>query len=272
MRLSVLVALASVCIGRWAAAQDLVKPVTIAGVVRDTTGRDLLGAEVRAGGRWVTSGPDGRFVLDSVPPDTIPLQIRRIGYAVEEVLLVANPGDRVEIAVRLTPIEVTLGTIVVEGKRMDTYLLKTGWYDRERLGMGVRFDPDYMAHFGGSVSGLLYNVPGVRVQRDHLGRATARVGVDGMHMCTLNVFLDGLIASWANDVGLDQIVAKQDIVAVEVYPRDVDMPQSFARAGTIASGGMPSPVTQVAMGDPSCGALMIWTRLPTSARKPKPEG
>lgn len=263
---------ASPWMGSLAEAQAPVKPVTIAGVVRDTAGRALLAAEVRAGDRWVTSDREGKFVLDSVPADTIPLQIRRIGYKVEDVLLVASPGDRVEIAVRLTPIEVTLGTIVVQGKRMDTFLMKNGWYDRTRLGMGVQFDPDYLQHFGGTLSGLLYNVPSVRIERDQFGRATALVNMNGMYMCALNVFLDGVYVPWAIDAGIDDVIPKQLILAVEVYKRGVEIPQSFGRAGTTGTGGLPAGVAQAAQaekGDPKCGAIMIWTKPPGSVDKQK---
>jgi hypothetical protein len=55
---------------------------SVAGMIRDSTGRPLGGAVVRALGthRQVVSGEDGSFVLDSLPPAALSLVAHTIGY------------------------------------------------------------------------------------------------------------------------------------------------------------------------------------------------
>ncbi|HEX6629749.1 MAG TPA: carboxypeptidase-like regulatory domain-containing protein, partial [Gemmatimonadaceae bacterium] len=56
------------------AASVAARTVTLAGVVRDTAGHPLSGAEVRADATQFTlTGADGGFLLTGVAPDTIQL-------------------------------------------------------------------------------------------------------------------------------------------------------------------------------------------------------
>ncbi|HEU4629885.1 MAG TPA: carboxypeptidase-like regulatory domain-containing protein [Gemmatimonadaceae bacterium] len=244
------------------------RTVTLVGVVRDTAGLPLSGAEVRAGARQFTlTGEDGRFQLMGVAPDTIQLLVRRIGYKPADVILEAQAGLRVELAVKLIPAVTELGTIEVEGERMDLKLWKTGFYHRQKLGWGTFFDSDYLEHFGGTISGLLYQVPGLRVARDRHGRAIAlgrTFSLTGGGSCALNVFLDGMLIRWADEVGLDYLVNPEEILAVEVYPRVTEMPAvlSMYAGGTPTMGGglAPGHVQLKGVTYADCGAIVIWTK------------
>lgn len=240
------------------------RTVTLAGIVRDTADRPLSGAEVWVGDAHATmSGEDGTFQLAGIPADTLVLRVRRIGYRPAEVLLAADAGVRVELAVRLVPAAVELGTIVVEGRAMDTRLWQSGFYDRQKMGRGTYFGPEFLARHGGSMSGLLREVPSVTVVRDARNRATA-LGRSTMGSCPLNVFIDGTLARWAGDEGLDFLVDRRDVLAIEVYPRITQLPSSFAGyAGASAlTSGLPSPGAAAlqGVGAVDCGALVIWTR------------
>ena len=61
----------------------------------------------------------------------------------------------VTVTVRMTPSGVTLGTIVVEGKKLDARLWKTGFYRRAKAGMGTFFTPEQLEHRGTTISGLI---------------------------------------------------------------------------------------------------------------------
>jgi hypothetical protein len=237
------------------------RTVTLVGLVRDTAGHSLSGAEVRAGATQFTlTGADGRFVLEGVAPDTIQLLVRRIGYKPADVVLEAAAGLRVELAVKLVPAAVELGTVVVEGRRMDTRLLQSGFYEREKLGLGTYFSPDYLEHHGGSMDALMREVPSVRVTRDSYNRAVA-LGPFGVGLCQLNVFLDGILVRWAGDMGLDMLLDKQDVLAVEVYPRASQLPLAFAGYLSASGGGLPAPGGAARGSDGSdCGAIVIWTK------------
>lgn len=232
--------------------------VTLVGVVRDTGGRTLSGAEVRAGPtQFAISGADGRFQVDSVPGDTVQLLVRRIGYRPADVILAATPGVRVELAVTLVPAAVELGTIVVEGRRMDTQLWSNGFYERQKLGRGTAFGPEVLERRGGTFGSLIREVPGVTVTRSRTGDLFA----SNQRGCGMLVFLDALHLRWADMVGLDELVNPNDLLAVEVYQRATQVPGSVG--GLQGQGGMGIPnMVSGAAGAGSCepGAILIWTK------------
>ena len=246
-------------------AQDSASTVTIAGVVRDTSGRLLPGAEVRSGEHFTLTSDSGTFVLAGLTPDTVDLLVRRIGFRPVATAFVIRPGLTVSVAVRMTPSDVTLGTIVVEGQKLDARLWKSGFYHRQKLGSGTFFAPDFLEHHGSSLSGLIGEVPGVRIQRDIRARATA-IGHFGGKECSMNVFIDGTLARWASDVGLDAVLSKDDILAVEVYPRASFVPSvlvgsSSDVSGTSGSSASSSNTMMTSQGQRSdCGAIFFWTK------------
>lgn len=235
--------------------------VTIAGVVRDTSGRVLPGAEVRSGERVTLTSDSGTFVLGELPPDTVELTVRRIGYKPVFTAFVIRPGLTVSVAVRMTPSNVTLGTIIVEGKQVDTRLWKSGFYQRANLGSGTFFTPDYLEHHGSTMSGLISEVPSVRIERDVRGRATP-MGRFGAGECRMNVFIDGTLARWAPDVGIDDVLPKEDILAVEVYPRAAFVPSVLVGSSSGVGGtGSRTNSTMASQGQRSdCGAIFLWTK------------
>jgi hypothetical protein len=251
-----------------AVAQDSTSTVTIAGVVRDTSGRLLPGAEVRSGEQFTLTSDSGTFLLRGLKPDTVDLLVRRIGFRPVTTAFVIQPGLTVSVAVRMTPSDVTLGTIVVDGERVDSQLWQTGFYQRSKTGTGTFFTPDDLKHHGGTVSGLIAEVPSVRIQWDIRGRAGA-IGRFGAKECPMNVFIDGALVRWAGDVGLDQVLPKDDILAVEVYPRAAFVPSVLVGSGTVAgassasgiSGGKSANTMLTSQGQRSdCGAIFFWTK------------
>jgi hypothetical protein len=254
---------------RPAGAQDSAATVTLAGVVRDTSGRLLPGAEVRSGERFTITSDSGTFVLGGLAPDTVELLVRRIGFRPVFTAFVIRPGLTVSVAVRMTPSDVTLGTIVVEGKKVDARLWKTGFYQRAKLGMGTFFTPEQLEHRGSTISGLIAEVPSVSIDRDRMNRA-APMGRFGGGWCQMNVFIDGQLARWATDVGLDDVLPKSEILAVEVYPRVALVPSVLVGSASAASGssgavpgvsGASSNSMMTSQGQRSdCGAIFFWTK------------
>lgn len=79
------------------------------------------------------------------------------------------------------------------------------------------------------------------------------------------MFLDGLFLRWAGEVGLDYILNRNDILAIEVHPRATQMPATLSgySGGVAAAGrGLASPggVTLRGADNIDCGALVIWSR------------
>lgn len=256
--------------------------ITLAGTVRDSAGRGLDGAEVRAGPSHSTiTDARGHFVLSGVPFDTVQLVARRIGFEPASVTVaVTGPGLRVELAVTLMPNAVQLGTIVVEGKTYEKPLWDAGYYRRERLGRGKFFGPEFLDTFGGADLGsLLRVVP--RVMVDRVNNESYAYGPAAGARCRMNIFLDGQFAQYAmpggsgdRGVSLSGVIGREDIYAVEVYAAMMSVPTEFVRVGPgtqaggrpavrIPSPGMRAPSRVGADGDnqdAACGAIVIWTK------------
>lgn len=239
----------------------MVPSVTIAGIVRDSAGRALANAEVRARDSVVFTGRNGRFVINGLVPDTITLAVRRIGYRPVETELVAEPGLRIDVAVTMTPSAVVLGTVVIMGQAMNTRLWKAGFYERSKVGTGTFFTPEDVERHGGTFTALLRDVPSLTVTNDMQGRMMP-LGRFGGGTCRMNIFLDGTLIRWAPDVGIDGIIAKRDILAIEVYPRASQLPSTLSGFSSNSPGGtaIPSPDGSKLQGQADCGAVVIWSK------------
>jgi hypothetical protein len=247
------------------AAQDTSSVrVTLTGVVHDTNGQPLVGAEVIAGPdlRTVT-GATGEFTIPGIPRGTIDVLIRRIGYQPATFGLETEPDvNGVSIAATLSPALVELRTVVVEGKKLDLDLWQNGFYSRELRGMGVFFSPERLQRSGASVSTLMQEVPSVQLR----GRPGAMVPVarasDGFSYCTMDVFLDGSYIRWAGEVGIDNLLARDDVRAIEVYNRPGMVPNVLrGPAGAQQTGGYAASGNNLIGGSfKECGAILIWTK------------
>src|SRR5690606_28534188 len=224
---------------------DPTRTVTLGGIVTDQTGRPLNGAEVMAGqGRFALSGSDGRFLVTGVPPGTGNILVRRVGYRPASIGMEIEPGGRVGFAGAMSPLVVELGTIVIEGKRMDLHLWRNGFYTRQTRGLGTFFGPEYVSQFGGTMASLLRGVPTVEVDRSALGQETFYGRVGG-RTCEMLLFLDGTLVRGASSFGgLDAMVTKQDILGMEVYPRSEEVPPTLSRTSV----------------NDDCGAIVVWTK------------
>lgn len=272
---------------------------SITGVVRDSTDRLLEGAEVRVDSAHLAlTRVDGEFAIFGVSRTPVTLRVRRLGY--EAAALVVSPpadGERATVTVTLSPNSIQLGVIVVEGRALDTRLWNAGFYKRARLGVGRFIGPDELERFSSGLASILRETPRVQMDRQNNQEfAYARVGG---HRCRMNVFVDGTFARFASPgvsgngphdrpdpgVGLDGVVPREDIRAVEIYPSLVSVPSQFVRIGPASNqastgragrlsgattAGRPSSPQREEEGpsDAACGAIVIWTKWYASRRQP----
>ena len=291
---------------------------TLAGAVVDTAGAPVIGAEVRLVPRGtaaevvaprlpttrggteagVFSDATGGFVLRGVPTDTVQLVVRRIGYRPAMVEVAPAPaGGTAEIEVSLVPNAVQLRTVIVEGRAFDGQLWDAGFYQRERVGSGRFYGPELLERFGGATIGtLLRETP--RLMIDRRNNQEFAYGPVAGSRCQLNVFVDGRFAREAmgrGAMGLEEIVPRPDIYAIEVYPTSNAVPSEFARIGPAVTSALSEPARRIPQpptsgpvrgsatgtaarllnedaqaeeqnSDAACGALVIWTR-PFALRK-----
>lgn len=116
MRLPLLAALLLLAAAPLAAQRDT--PARLSGVVRDSLGDPIAGADVqlvgtRAGAR---AGADGHFVLERVPPGEHVIRFRHLGYSSVEVDWSAQPGQGVELSVRLDALPRGLDPVIVRAR------------------------------------------------------------------------------------------------------------------------------------------------------------
>ena len=84
--------------------------------------------------------------------------------------------------------------------------------------------------------------------------------------CPLSVFVDGNFIPWATSTGIDDVVNRDDVLAVEVYPRASEMPAKIAGRGgrsglgTIGTVTIAGAAPQYGGGFVECGAILVWTK------------
>jgi hypothetical protein len=240
--------------------------VGLDGIVRDKEGRPLAAAEVIVDDEHRTiTNSRGEFSLTGLESGTIQFTARRIGYNPVTTAIQVDPGIIAHLAIRLTPLAIQLGTIVVEGKRLDKTLWQTGFYQRQQTGNGHYFDDEYFRRHQASLGTVVTEVPKVFLERKNNGTAIALSTTPNGTGCLLSVFVDGHMISWA-DQGLDAVVNRDDVLAMEVYPHASLMPARIAGLGGMNGGGVIGNVNlrslTLAQGPTTgdCGAILIWTR------------
>jgi len=264
-------ALLGMLFGREAIAQQTVadpraNTLTLSGVVKDNVGNPITGAQISVGTLSALSDSNGNFALPGVPRGTIDLAVRRIGFIAQAVSLETKPDvTGVSIAVTMVPNAVSLGTIVIEGKTLDRDLWTKGFYKRKDLGRGYFFTPEQMAHTKISLSSLISEVPSVSIRTLRGGTrvplAQVGGGIGGPRYCPMNVFLDGQYLSYAPQMGIDNLIAQQDVKAIEVYNRPSEVPNAIDGLGGFGSSGVAISNPAFAAGGMSeCGVILLWSK------------
>jgi hypothetical protein len=219
----------------------------IQGVVKDTSGNPLPATEISLNDDEVTiSDAKGAFAFTGVPVGITQVTFRRIGY-LPAVLAFEGPENVViSLAATMKPAGVQLGTIVIEGKRVDRELAETGFYQRERLMKGTFFGPERMARTVAPLSYTLMDAPRVWLRN---GKPQMRVrGTD--RFCGIHVFLDGV--PMTGDIeSPDSYINSSQVKAMEFYGDPRDAPVTVkTHFGNVFIRGKEN----------GCGILLLWTK------------
>jgi hypothetical protein len=117
------------------------KSATLTGVVADSTGRPLEGAQVELIGttRKTQTGSDGRFQLDDLRPAKYWIFVRRIGYQPFQASLTLEPRElrKLELALTPHPVELPEVKVIAEDKRHQARMREFLW--RSRSSFSGRF-------------------------------------------------------------------------------------------------------------------------------------
>ena len=207
--------------------------LTLKGIVRDAGGHPLSLADVSTSdGRRAWTTDNGEFTLSNVQRGLVILTVRRVGYLpVASELDTQADVTTVSLQISLVPNAQKLGTVIVEGKSLDNSLLKLGFYQRKKGASGFFFDGDEVSSSAAPLTTMLTALPSMRMDTPP-GGGGLRVPVarkpDGLGYCAVNVYLDSQYLPWAHEVGVDNLVSKSDIRAMELYPRELGIPSEIS--------------------------------------------
>jgi hypothetical protein len=158
---------AAFCLAMLAVSGEAQQPLqSIRGMVRDSGGTLLPGAEVLVGSRRTSTNARGAFRIDSLRPGQYDITIRLIGFSAVRSRLTVAAAEPTVVEYTLVSAPRTLPVIVVEGRR-------TGIY-------GTVGDTAYRAAVGARV--VLGGSRGGEVLTDSMGRFAFPNATGGSYM------------------------------------------------------------------------------------------
>ena len=213
----------------------------VVGTVRDSSGAPVSVATISIARAQALSDTAGRFALGGLPAGRSAVTVRRLGFLPFDLELDLAPGRRDSLFVTLMPLPRELpGVTTAAESRLREYL--TDFYRHKESGTGRYYDRAEIDDMRVTrVSDVLRRVPGIRVEPDRNGRTRVSSGRMSRN-CPPDVWLDNVRAHALNpdDIPLT------DIEAMEVYAGPAGLPPEYINR----------------FGNPACGAIVIWTRMP----------
>lgn len=227
----------------------------VLGVVRDSLDRPIRLARVFVDGSNTSTVSDdsGQFELRGLSSGVNGFTVSRIGYAPVSFETTLPPDSLVVLSIRLRAIQV-LDPVKVNAERVNTYLTRTGFVERRRVGLGSYLSPtevDSIANVIFSPSQFLRGLRGIDC-RGGSGGGSGCVPVSRGRAACLMLFVDGTPmgpARLVDSLGLNVTA----IAAVEVYDRATAVPLEFQAAPQAKSGRGLSTAA-------GCGAIVLWTK------------
>ena len=216
---------------------------SVVGLVFGADSQPLPSTQLRVTGTalWAAAGPGGAFALLEVPIGLQLLDIRRIGYAPQQVPIVMHSGDTLRLRVTLVALALELDTVSVSNDAPDAL---RDFEQRRSRGPGVFFTRDDIARIRPrQVADLLRRVPGIQVRTvNGTYGENVLVTLRGSR-CSMMFYVNGSPLTLPPDIPIDHYVAVDEVVAVEVYAPS-EMPPQFNSSRYNAR----------------CGLVGLWTR------------
>lgn len=209
-------------------------------VVSAMTGGPLESVRVvlKQSGFGAFTDSTGHFTIRNAPPGRDTVRVSLIGFANEQVPLTLKPGHVTRVTLMLSETVLRVEDITVEVRRRDEIGKLSGFWDRERRGLGAFVTPEEVEEMNPHhPSALLRGIPGVQVGAYTFGRADIRITRSRAN-CEPTYYVDGVVS---HNFHLDDM-NRDDILALEVYRGASEVPPRFRfRGGT-------------------CGVIVVWTR------------
>ena len=232
---------------------------SVRGRVTTADRRPLANALVRVigSGSQVRTNVEGTFAIADAGAGTQTVEARAIGYQPMRLAVRLSEGAPSSVNFRLLIQRVQLDTVRVQAGRELAPELR-GIERRWRTGVGTVMDGSMVRDRSNLfVTDALRGINGVTIRQvGGFGQSIMMRSSNGSE-CSAGVILDGqaLPPSQSASISLDEIVRREDIAAIEVYPRPSMIPAEFT---SMTSG---------------CGVVAIWSKRATGGVtpvKPKP--
>lgn len=217
----------------------------IEGVVRDSAGAAIAGADVRVAGSPLSTvtGESGTFTFAAVRAGTASLQVRRLGFAPATFDVAVPAGGTVPVTLTVHEVARELPAVLVRASRKHRYTgYLAGFYERRDRGFGYFLTADEITRTDPrQLTDALRTIPGLSVSYGPHGFTHVRLRGN---TCWPVVVLDGMPAV-AAEFDLDNI-PPEDVAGIEIYSGPATVPAEFV----------------VPFGPTACGTIAIWTHHP----------
>ncbi|HEU4720230.1 MAG TPA: carboxypeptidase regulatory-like domain-containing protein [Gemmatimonadaceae bacterium] len=230
-----------------AATSEAQSPRALVGLVKDSLGHAIAGAEVRARGNVVVAFSDdsGRFHVAQMPVGARGVFVRRLGFAPTRVPITVGAGVIDSVRVTLRAIVHALPEITVQEQHdsLSRKVLAEFWARRAR-GFGKFVTRDEIQQKGSHrFVDVVRSVSGVQIM-SRQGRQDIRfrgAGAGSMFRdCPPQYWLDGIpLQSGSADE-----FSPDNVEAIELYAGPATTPPQFTTRSQ------------------TCGTVIVWSRLP----------
>ena len=211
----------------------------LTGRVTSRGGVPIPGARVILEGtaRVTTTRSDGSFSLDSLPPGTQSVAVRKLGYTPADAAVdLASEATRA-VTIAMDDFVPTLETVRVSAQR-ERALADVGFGRRQRAGSGYYLEGDQINRESLNFSDVLRNVPGLRITFGAGGRQQIE-SARGPFACVA-IWIDGTQWQQMEPGDVDAYVRAQEVEAIEVYGPSNTPIEFQGRSG-------------------SCTTIIVWT-------------
>ncbi|MBV9879012.1 MAG: carboxypeptidase regulatory-like domain-containing protein [Gemmatirosa sp.] len=210
---------------------------TIVGTVTDSLGHPIANARVVFGDADGTrTGGDGRFVLRDIPAGTRQIEVFGIGMSPNAAAVTVVAGDTAAVTVQMRRIR-SLDVVRVTATRRVRRMVEE-MEARRRTGLG-RFMDSTQVGAHGTLAAVFREFPSLQVD----GGSRFIITLPSiMSRCIATLWIDGYTTDSMDDYDQLQTLRPEEVAAVEVYPRNFNLPTRFTTKNT------------------TCGAVVVWTK------------
>lgn len=247
MRASASAAFLSLVVATTAAAQGRVGGIS--GVVEDSLGSPIPNVEITAilASKSVRSDSVGHFLLVDLPAGNVSVSFRRLSYAPVILTIAVAAADTEEVKVTLGVVAQELKGVVVQA-HPDQLRQLVEFETRRKRGIGHFITRGQIEdRHPLMLSDMLRTIPGAILINADNGRTSVRFSRVARNNCPPQFFVDGVEVT---GFSIDDM-PPGDVEGVELYAGAAGLPPEYNRVH----------------GTSICGTVIIWTRIPTTARK-----